>query len=62
MKTIPCKIVINNRWGYVYTPVEFPSVNQAYIYGREYYGGFAFRIFSKETGKLIKRGFCASDL
>ena len=57
MKPTPCKLLINNRWGYVYAPVEFPSVNQAVKYGREFRGGCAWRLFDMD-GKFLKRGFC----
>lgn len=57
MKAIPCKLVINSRRGYVYAPIEFPSVNQAVRYGREFTGGFAWRLYTLDD-KLIKRGFC----
>ena len=59
MKPIPCKIIVNNWIGYCFTPVEFPSVRQAYKYGKEYLGGVYFRIFDLE-GKLLKNGYCNS--
>lgn len=55
-KAQKCKLVINNRWGYVYTPIDCNSINEAYRMGRGYYGGFAFRIFI--DGKVVKSGFC----
>ena len=57
MKPIPCKLVINSFRGYIFTPIEFPSVNKALEYARSDNGGFAWRLFNQE-GKLIKRGFC----
>lgn len=59
MKPIPCKIIVNNWIGYCFTPVEFPSVRQAYKYGKEFLGGVYFRIFNLE-GKLLKNGYCNS--
>ena len=61
MKPIPCRIIVNNWIGYCFTPVDFPSVRQAYKYGREFLGGFSFRIFNLVTGKLIKSGFCDAE-
>lgn len=57
MKSIPCKLIINSSLGYVFTPVEFPSVRQAVKYGRTFEGGFAWRLFSMD-GSLIQRGYC----
>lgn len=57
MKPIPCKLVINSSRGYIFTPIEFPSVKQALEYARSDNGGFAWRLFNLD-GKLIKRGFC----
>jgi hypothetical protein len=61
MKAIPCKIIVNNRWGYCYGPQSFPSVRQAYEYGKGFLGGFAFRIFNLVTGELIKSGYCDAE-
>ena len=61
MKAIPCRIIVNNWIGYCFTPVEFPSVRQAYKYGKDFLGGFSFRIFNLKTRKLIKSGFCDAD-
>lgn len=57
MKAIPCKLVINSSRGYIFTPQEFPSINQAYKYGRGFIGGVWFRIFDL-NGKIIKTGHC----
>jgi len=57
MVPIPCTIIVNNWIGYCFTPVSFPSVNQAYKYGKEFLGGFYFRIFGL-NGKIIKCGYC----
>ena len=57
MKAIPCKLVINSSRGYVFTPMDFPSINQAVKYGRTFGCGFAWRLYSMD-GNLIKRGFC----
>ena len=61
MKAIPCKIIVNNWIGYCFTPVDFPSVRQAYKYGKEFLGGFAFRIFNLKTGKMVRSGYCDAD-
>lgn len=60
MKAIPCSIIVNNRWGYCFQPQQFPSINQAYLYGKNFLGGFAFRIFDL-NGKIIKCGYCEPD-
>lgn len=57
MKAIPCRLIINSPRGYVFTPMDFPSINQAVKYGRSDYGGFSWKLFTMD-GKLIKRGFC----
>ena len=57
MRPIPCKLVINSSRGYIFAPMEFPSINQAVRYGRTFGCGFAWRVFSRE-GELIRRGFC----
>lgn len=57
MKAIPCKLVVNSSRGYIFTPQEFPSINQAVKYARHEAVGFAWRLFSMD-GKLIQRGFC----
>jgi hypothetical protein len=59
MKPIPCIIIVSNWIGYCFTPVSFPSINQAYKYGKEFLGGFYFRIFDR-GGKLLKNGYCNS--
>jgi hypothetical protein len=60
MKAIPCTIIVNNWIGYCFSPVSFPSINQAYRYGKEFRGGVYFRIFDLD-GKFIKPGHCNSD-
>ena len=57
MKAIPCKLVINSSRGYIFTPMEFPSIKKAVEYGRSDNGGFAWRLFTMD-GKLIQSGFC----
>lgn len=61
MKAIPCKLAINSSRGYVFTPMEFPSVRQAVKYGRSDNGGFAWRLFTMD-GKLIQSGFCDNSI
>jgi hypothetical protein len=60
MKPKPCTIIVNDRWGYCFQPQRFPSINQAYVYGKSFLGGFAFRIFD-DGGKIIKSGYCNPD-
>lgn len=60
MKAIPCTVIVNNWIGYCFTPVSFPSINQAYRYGKEFRGGVYFRIFELD-GKFIKAGRCNSE-
>lgn len=57
MRAKPCKLVINSSRGYIFAPMEFPSINQAVRYGRTFGCGFAWRLFTLD-GKLNKRGFC----
>ena len=57
MKAIPCKVIVNNWIGYCFTPFQFPSIRQAYKYGKEFMGGYAFRIYDL-NGKFIKAGYC----
>jgi len=57
-KAIPCKVIVNNWIGYCFTPHETKSLNEAKRYGRDFIGGFAYRVFNLETGKLIYQGFC----
>ena len=57
MKAIPCKLLINSSRGYTFTPVEFPSINQAVKYGREFIGGFAWQLYTLDN-KFIKSGYC----
>ncbi len=61
MKPKPCKLVINSSRGYIFTPIEFPSINKALEYARSDNGGFAWRLFSHD-GKFIKQGFCGNTL
>jgi hypothetical protein len=56
-KPIPCKVIVNNWIGYCFTPVIFPSISQAYKYGKEFLGGTCFRIFDPD-GNLLKKGYC----
>jgi hypothetical protein len=59
MKAVPCVIIVNNWMGYCFTPQRFPSISQAYQYGKRFLGGTYFRIFDLE-GKLVKTGRCNS--
>lgn len=31
-----CTLVVNNNWGYVYTPTKCKSIAEAYRKGRDY--------------------------
>lgn len=55
MKAIPCTIIVNNWIGYCFTPVQFPSINQAVKYGKQFSGGVYWRIYDV-NGKFIKSG------
>ena len=59
MKAIKCTIIINNRWGYCYTPKKCSSIRKAREYGKNFIGGFAYRIFTKN--KKIIYGYCDND-
>lgn len=51
MKAIPTTVVLNNRWGYCYTPETFPSRRKALEYAREMiaYGyAWAYRIIKRK--------------
>lgn len=60
MKAIPCKLVINSSRGYIFTPVEFPSIKKTLEYARSDKGGFAWRLFSMD-GKFLQRGLCGNS-
>lgn len=60
-KAIKCYIIVNNWTGYCFHPEYFDSVRQAENYGRNFFGGFAWRIFNAETKQCIKRGYCDGD-
>lgn len=60
MKPKPCAVIVNNWFGYCFKTQYFPSINQAYKYGKEFLGGFWFRIFDL-NGKIIKCGYCNPD-
>jgi hypothetical protein len=60
MKPKPCAIIINNWIGYCFETQYFPSINQAYKYGKKFLGGVWFRIFDL-NGKIIKCGYCKPD-
>ena len=54
-RAIPCKVVCNNRWGYVANSVDFPSIAAAVRWAKES-GWFYYRIYAK--GKLVRSGYC----
>lgn len=55
-KPIPCTLHVNNRWGYCYTPTKHPSIADAVRTGRNYEGGFWFRVVA--NGKVVRVGHC----
>jgi len=57
-EAIRCTVLVNNRWGYVATPMDFPSVRSAlrYVHSPEASGWFAYRIVV--NGEVFKRGNC----
>ncbi len=56
MKAIECKLVINARNGYIFSPTKHKSIREAVRKAKESFG-FAYRIFDTQ-GKCIKSGFC----
>ena len=54
MKARKCELLLNNRWGYVATPMEFPSIRKAVEYARKS-TWFAYRVVVDE--KVVRRGF-----
>ena len=54
-KPIPCKVVCNNRWGHIATPVDFPSIAAGVRWAKES-GWYCYRIFA--NGKIVRRGYC----
>ena len=52
-----CVLRENNRWGYLYTPREFPSIAQAVRTGRSDPGVFRWDVFV--DGKLVRSGYGA---
>lgn len=63
MKGKKCTLILNNRWGYEYTPIECDSIAEARRRGKDFFG-FAYRIFVKgDNGKIerVIHGFCDND-
>ena len=58
MKSIPCKVIVNNWIGYCFTPHYTDSIAAAKRYGREFFGGIWYRVFHAETGELLYQGRC----
>lgn len=56
-KGIKCTLVVNTKWGYVFTPSKHNSIADAVRTAKDNCGGFAYRIYN-EDGELIKQGFC----
>ena len=58
MKNKPCTLIVNSRWGYIFTPIKCSSIAEARRRGKEY-PGFAYRIIVKEGDSIRTiRGFC----
>lgn len=51
----PCKVVFNNRWGYVSQPIAQPSIAAAVRFAKES-GWFRYAVYV--GGKLVRQGFC----
>lgn len=58
MKPIKCKVLCNNRWGYVATPYEANSIAEGVRWAKES-GWFAYRIIV--DGRVVRRGFGNND-
>lgn len=56
-KGTKCVLRENNRWGYVYTPREFPSVAEAVRTGRSDYGVFRWDVIV--NNKVVRSGYGA---
>ena len=54
-KGTPCKVMFNNRWGYVSHPIDQPSIAAAVRFAKES-GWFRYGVFVK--GKCVRQGFC----
>lgn len=52
-----CVLYANNRWGYVYTHREFPSIAQAVKEGCSDYGVFRWDVCV--DGKVVRSGYGA---
>lgn len=61
MKPIPCKVIVNNWYGYCFTPHYANSIREAKKYGRGFLGGTWYRVFEAERGKLIYQGACQGE-
>lgn len=55
MKAQQCKLVVNSRWGYIFTPITCKSINEAVRMGKESMG-FAYRVFVGT--KVVRSGYC----
>lgn len=47
-----------NKNGYCFQKEYFDSISKAVEYGRNFLGGFAWRIYNTETKQFIKSGYC----
>ena len=53
MKSIPCKLIMNTKNGYILSPIDCKSINAALKIASE--NGLAYRIFV--NGQLVKSGW-----
>ena len=56
MKAKECTLIVNNTWGYSYTPIKCKSIAEAKRKGWEFFGGFCFKVFVGK--KVVYRGYC----
>lgn len=52
---IACKVVFNNRWGYVSQPIPQPSIAAAVRFAKES-GWFRYAVYVNK--KCVRQGFC----
>lgn len=56
MKAKECTLIINNSWGYTYTPIQCKSITEAKQKGWEFFGGFCFKVIVGK--KVVYKGYC----
>ena len=53
MKSIPCTLIMNTKYGYILSPVQCNSIRQAIKTAKQ--AGLAYRIFV--NGKQVRQGW-----